>query len=73
MLREWTYHNFELRMNEFSWNENETIGILPVIHGTSLELAWKVIFLSFFPFFSFYDLLAIFYLTLRFVIMDLQT
>lgn len=42
MLREWSFHNFELKMEEFAWNADEAVGILPVIHGTSTTVAWKV-------------------------------
>jgi hypothetical protein len=60
-LRQWTKDNFLNRMSDFDWNLNDRVGILPVIHGTSINIAWKVcvggIDTSFFhfPYFSFRD------------------
>lgn len=41
-LRQWTKDNFLNRLSDFMWNQNERVGILPVIHGTSVSIAWKV-------------------------------
>lgn len=41
-LRQWTKDNFLNRMSDFEWNHNDRVGILPVIHGTSINIAWKV-------------------------------
>jgi len=41
-LRQWTKDNFLNRMSDFEWNANDRVGILPVIHGTSINIAWKV-------------------------------
>jgi len=41
-LRMWTKDHFLNRMSDFEWNQNEVVGILPVIHGTSLDIAWKI-------------------------------
>jgi hypothetical protein len=41
-LRQWTKDNFLNRMSDFEWNHNDRVGIMPVIHGTSIGIAWKV-------------------------------
>jgi len=41
-LRMWTKDNFLNRMSDFTWNQNERVGILPTIHGTSVTIAWKI-------------------------------
>lgn len=41
-LRLWTKDNFLNRLSDFQWNQNERVGILPVLHGTSITNAWKV-------------------------------
>lgn len=43
-LRTWTKENFETRCADFAWNSQgkNSVAILPVVHGTSITIAWKV-------------------------------
>jgi hypothetical protein len=43
-LRNWTKENFLTRCSDFTWNDPDkhSIAILPVVHGTSITIAWKV-------------------------------
>jgi len=41
-LRTWTIDTLTRKLNLFPWNRISPIPILPVIHGTDMEVAWKI-------------------------------
>eukprot|EP01124_Arcella_intermedia_P036419 TRINITY_DN9532_c0_g1_i10.p1 TRINITY_DN9532_c0_g1~~TRINITY_DN9532_c0_g1_i10.p1 ORF type:complete len:1497 (-),score=299.56 TRINITY_DN9532_c0_g1_i10:46-4536(-) len=41
-LRKWVFAKFEERVNEFDWNKTDTVPIIPVVHGTTLDKAFKI-------------------------------